>query len=181
MRSLVLTTLVVIVISSCASKPSKNVITNLLPNSTEGIIVGTISVEMKSPIYNSYFFHYNKVLEDSFDVYENRIWIYPNQMIKKKHDADYVDGSKAVYLFSVKEFAGNYQFSLVKFNDNAAPIYLKSFEKTLDFPFEIKKGKVTYFGEIYLDTNNGIIEKNDMSDRDLKYFGEKFPNLNIVE
>lgn len=181
MRYISLLFLVVLTFSSCAVRPSRNIPTAATLGSNEGMIVGTISIEKSRPVYNSYYFHYNRMLEDSYDTYEKKIWIFSSQWLKVKHKPDYVDGNKAVYLYSIKEVQGKYQFSLVRLHENGGSLYQKLYEKTMNFPFEIEKGKVKYLGELYLDVRSPFIELNDKRERDLKYFKEKYPLLKIAE
>ncbi|WP_333661734.1 hypothetical protein [Chishuiella changwenlii] len=165
--------------SSCATLPSKNIPQELDLNTNDGMIVGTLSFKNQKPIFNSYLYFYTGNDIDRF-YGQKSVRINPEQTIKMKFKPDFFDQEKAVYYFSIKEKEGKYQFTFLRVSSQT------SYKHTLlDIPinidFNLEKGKVKYFGEIYFDYSNKNIILSDQSLRDLPLLKNKFPKLNIVE
>ncbi|MDR0227659.1 MAG: hypothetical protein LBI72_01110 [Flavobacteriaceae bacterium] len=169
-----------LILSSCATTPANKIPEIFMNNNVEGMIVGTISIEDRRPIFNQYFLHYDLEGENNVSMWR-MITIRPEQIIRLKLHPDFRDGGKAVYLFSVKATAGDYHFSKMRLHDNGGSLYQRSYNIPINFPFKIEPGKVKYFGEIYLDFKGDVLMLSNKKERDLKYFEQRFPGLKIVE
>ncbi|MDR2223400.1 MAG: hypothetical protein LBE34_11785 [Flavobacteriaceae bacterium] len=180
MKKVLLCLILTLILSSCATTPASKVPEIFISNNVEGMIVGTISIEDRRPIFNQYFLHYNSEGDDDLSI-SRMITIRPEQIVKVKLHPDFRDGSKAVYLFAVKEIAGNYYFSMMRLHDNGGSLYQRTYKIPINIPFKIEPGKAKYFGEIYLDFKGEVLMVSNKKERDLKYFEQRFPGLKIIE
>ncbi len=167
---------ILLLFASCATTPSATIPTNF-SSSTQGMLVGTIAIENKKPIFHQYFFHY--LGENDKDItIKKMLTIRPEQMLKMKFKPDFAENNKAIYFFSITENAGKYHFSTLRLHENGG--YIQNVMKVpMDINFTIEKGKVKYIGEIYFNYNKRLILLNDESQRDLVKFKEKYPALQI--
>lgn len=177
MRKILLILTLGIIINSCATLPSTKIPQTFSTNNENGMIIGSIAFNKEKPIFNGYFFYY--VGEEIKKITARKgISIKPEQMSKMKFKPDFFDGNKAVYYFSIIEPEGEYTFSNFRIHENGGFV-----QSTGDIPinieFKIKKGKVKYLGEIYVNYNNSLVELNNQRKRDLVKLKEKFPNLKI--
>lgn len=166
-----------LLITSCANLPSTNIPQNFTPLNNEGMVIGALSFKNEKPIFNGYSLYYTG--ENITDLkIKNRIYITPEQMVKMKFKPDFFDNEKAVYYFSITEKEGQYNFSYFSTFINGGYIQ-KNGSVPINIPFKIKKTKVLYIGEVYVDYNNHKIILIDKKDRDIPRLKEKFPNLKI--
>lgn len=179
MYKIIVLIIVFLVTISCATLPSKNIPQEINTNSNDGMIVGTMSFKNEKPIFNGYLYFYTG--EDIDNFYGQKlVRINPEQTLKMKFKPDFFDNDKAVYFFSIKEKYGKYQFTTFRLFSNGG-----FSNSTLDIPinidFNIEKGKVKYFGELYFDYKNKKLSLSNQGFRDLPMLKNKFPNLNIDE
>lgn len=171
--------IIFLITTSCATLPSNNIPQEINTYSNDGMIVGTMSFKNEKPIFNSYLYFYTGEDIDNFYV-QKSVRINPSQTVKMKFKPDFFDNEKAVYFFAIKEKNGKYQFTTFRVFSNGGLS-----NSTLDLPinidFNIEKGKVKYFGELFFDYKNGKLSLSNQSSRDLPLLKNKFPNLNIEE
>jgi hypothetical protein len=175
-------TLIVVVTSifiRCATLPSKTIPTNYDVNSSNGLVIGAITFDKKAKnIYNSYSFYYSKVGGVEYDSpKKNKIKINPEQTYWMQFKPDFFEDNKAVYYFSVDREDGDYEFYAISLFENGVS-YSQSQIIRIKIPFSVKKGKVKYLGEIYLNQDNKL-EFSNKSERDLPKINELFPTLMI--
>lgn len=178
MKKLILILFVYSLISSCSTSPSVLIPQSLNKNSNNGMLVGTIAIENKKPIFNQYFFHYLGNNDKSIST-KRMITIRPEQMVAMKFKPDFFDENKAVYYFSITEVQGKYKFSSLRLHNNGG--FIQSIgDIPMNITFHIEKGKVKYLGEIYFNYSNRAVRLYEKRERDIPKFKEKFPNL-IIE
>ena len=166
-------------LKSCATLPSKNIPQNYKEKNVNGLIVGAISFDKKAKkIYNSYTFYYSKIGGNEYDnPKKNKIKINPEQTFWINFKPDFFDEDKAVYYFSVDREDGNYEFYAISLFENNVS-FSQSYLMRIKIPFSIKKGKVSYLGEIYLDKESKL-EFLNKSERDLIKLNQLYPTLMI--
>lgn len=150
------------------SSPSKNLKTTY-DSETEGMIVGTICIEKK--MYNIFTFNY------CYDV--PSINNYPNSkdfFTYKNSNGDFNENGNVYYLFTIAKPAGKYKFFEIKIFNNMRndPSTIKI---PIDMKFEIEKGKVTYFGELKINTQKKSYTRESQIDRDREWFAKKIPQI----
>lgn len=177
MKNLFYSTLICVLLISCATLPSKNIPQEYNSNEKNGMIIGAIAIKNEKPIFNGYMFYYTGPDIDKISV-NKMIRISPEQTLKMKFKPDFFDNSKAVYYFSIEEAEGQYSFSNLRLFENGG-LYNSTANIPINIVFDIEPGKVKYIGEIFVDYKKSIITLNDKRDRDLKKLAEKFPNLKI--
>jgi len=164
---------------SCATLPSNNIPHEIDTYSSDGMIVGTMSFKNEKPIFNGYLYFYTGENIDRF-YGQKAVRVNPAQTIKMKFRPDFFDQEKAVYFFSIKERYGKYQFSIFRLFSNTS--YSNSLlDIPIEIDFNIEKGKVKYFGELYFDYRNRTLTFSDQSSRDIPLLQSKYPHLKIEE
>lgn len=162
---------------ACSTAPSKNIPNNYSTNSANGLIVGSVSIMDEKPRYNSYFVHYREIGSKKI----GSIRISPEQIIKMRFVPDFFEGSKAVYLFSFEKPEGNYEFFRLDFFTNSGYAPLQRLDKSSEFslPFQARSGKITYVGEIVIDSKSSkqYKEVNNKYDRDIAALSEKISGI----
>ncbi len=168
-----------LIFNACATLPSKTIPINYNENNNNGLVIGAITFDKKAKkIYNSYSFYYSKIGGKEYDTpKKNKIKINPAQTYWMMFKPDFFDNNKAVYYFSVDREDGDYEFYAISLFENNVS-YSQSQVMRIKIPFSIKKGKVNYIGEIYLDKDNNI-EFSNKSERDLSKLNLLFPTLKI--
>ena len=79
---------------SCASQPSTQIPTSFDPNSSDGMVIGTIAFKNEKPIFNGYLFYY--VGKDDTKISPNKmISISPEQIVAMKFNPNFYDQEKA--------------------------------------------------------------------------------------
>lgn len=180
MKKIILIVVITLMFNSCATLPSKTIPTNYDSNNNKGLVIGAITFDKKAKkIYNSYSFYYSKIGGAEYDNPKiNKIKINPEQTYWMQFKPDFFDENKAVYYFSVDREDGDYEFYAISLFENGVS-YSQSQFMRIKIPFSIKKGKVNYLGEIYLDKDN-YLEFSNKSERDLPKINQLFPSL-IIE
>lgn len=85
---------------------------------------------------------------------------------------------KRCIFFSIIQPPGDYNFVSLGIFENGGYILSHQFIP-LNINFNIEKGKVKYFGEIYVDYRNQSILFSDQKDRDIPKINNEFPYLKI--
>lgn len=162
---------------SCATLPSITIPKSFNSQSQKGMIVGSIAFKDERPIYNGYIFYYTGKGFENITA-SKMVRIAPEQTFKMKFKPDFFDGDKAVYLFSIQEPEGDYNFATMRIVNMGVAMH-SSADIPIDISFNIEKGKVKYLGELYFDLNQSGIQVSDERVRDLNKLNEKFPDLKI--
>jgi hypothetical protein len=179
MKKIISIFLISLIFNGCATLPSKNIPNIYNENNDNGLIIGAITFDKKAKkIYNSYSFYYSKVeVKEYDDPKKNKIKINPEQTYWMQFKPDFFDNEKAVYYFSIDREDGDYEFYAISLFENGVS-FSQSQVIRITIPFSIKKGKVNYIGEIYLNKDNKL-EFSNKSDRDLVKLNQLYPTLKI--
>lgn len=191
MKNLILTTFTILTLISCAIVPSKNLSSeNFKLNENQGAIAGVIGILKRTYSSGSNIYYTNEEIEKLISQDKNNKQKFAFQIgtgasapqaiadFEKNKDDKYV-----YFFFVLKEQPGNYKFNEYTFFFNSGHI-----QELVDYPikqnleFNIEKGKIKYFGTIYLDSKNrDLIYTNEFKNFDLQKFKKKLPHLNIIE
>lgn len=152
-------------------------------SSQNGLAVGTITFESTAPKNDIYRFFYEAASGDKKFKSKNKGKITIKGRNDKNESAfsgDFASGQ--TYLFVIEREPGSYAFTQYNYLDHIGSNGMVSSSKEFAIPFEIKKGEITYIGELdYKD----LAEKGsprifvaDYFARDLPEFKKKYPAIN---
>ncbi len=136
---------------------------------SEGMIVGTICIDKK--IYNGYKFLYGENIASYNDIPHNR-----DEFEYKNDVADFKKRGKTYYLFNIIKPEGRYKFYKMRIFNNSR-VDQNFIEVPMYFPFEIEKGKTTYFGQLTINTKKKKYTVENQIERDRKFFAKKKPQI----
>ncbi|WP_395051927.1 hypothetical protein [Flavobacterium sp.] len=159
----------IILVQSCAvaSLPSKPM--NFTKSSENGLLVGSVTFPTNKPNFDGYFFklQYNKSQE--FEIDRNQI-------------GQLDDGR--TYLFAIKRPVGDFEISSVRlasisiFRAGNYEVKIGGFS----IPYEIKKGEITYIGNIYFNDQDKrcdtVVKLNNKFKRDIDALKTIQPSIN---
>jgi len=156
--------------------------TAFTPSAEKGLAIATITFEGDTPVNDIYRFLYNAQSGDKSFKKRNAGKIIINGRPKngKGFNGDFND--KRSYLVVIEREPGSYAFTQYTYLDHLGSNGIVSSSKLFSIPFEIKKGEITYLGELdYKD----VVERGtprifvaDYYTRDLPEFKKKYPAVN---
>ena len=156
--------------------------TGFTPSAEKGIAIATITFEGDVPVNDIYRFFYNAQSGDKKFKKQNagKIMINGRQNKEKGFNGDF--NNKKSYLVVIEREPGSYAFTQYSYLDHLGSNGMVSSSKLFAIPFEIKKGEITYVGEMdYKD----LAEKGtpriyvaDYYTRDIPEFKKKYPGVN---
>jgi hypothetical protein len=171
--------LLAVLVTACGSKQTTPTPVTLAPSPEKGLAIGTITFEGDVPSNDIYRFFYEATSGDKKFKKANagKIIISGRTDGKSTFNGDFND--KKTYLFIIEREPGTYAFNQYAYLDHLGPTGAVSSSKLFAIPFEIKKGEITYMGELdYVD----LIKKGDIRiyvadyyKRDIPEFKKKFP------
>ena len=174
--------LLAILATACGSQQTTPTPETLAPSPEKGLAIGTITFEGDVPLNDIYRFFYEATSGDKKFKKANagKIIISGRSDGKSGFNGDFND--KKTYLFIIEREPGTYAFNQYAYLDHLGPSGTVSSSKKFAIPFEIKKGEITYMGELdYVDR----IQKGDIRiyvadyfKRDLPEFKKKYPQAN---
>jgi len=148
----------------------------------KGLAIGTITFESKAPKNDIYRFFYEPTSDDKKFVKKNsgKIMIKArNEKNNRGFSGDFAEGQS--YVFVIEREPGKYAFNQHTVLNRIGSMGQVSYSKKYAVPFEIKKGEVTYLGELsYNDLSepgSPRIVVYDRYDRDLTELKKKYPNI----
>jgi len=152
------------------------------PSAEKGLAIGTITFEGDTPVNDIYRFFYKSQTGDKKFKKSNEGKIVINGRDNKNGGFNGDFNSKKSYLFVIEREPGSYAFTQYNYLDHIGSNGMVSSSKEFAIPFEIKKGEITYIGELdYKD----LAEKGsprifvaDYFARDLPEFKKKYPAIN---
>lgn len=167
---------------SCSGKKNYDASpTAITPPSEKGLAIGTITFEGDMPVNEIYRFFYEPTAGDKKFKKNNSGKIIFNTPHKTNTGWNGDFGNKKSYLVIIEREAGAYAFNRYSYLNRLGPTGEVSYSNDFAIPFEIKKGSITYFGEInYVDQavkGSPRIFVADYFDRDIKEFKAKYPNV----
>ncbi|RDI06907.1 hypothetical protein [Flavobacterium sp. AG291] len=164
--------------SGTADKPAEA----FSSTSENGLAVGTITFEGDVPRNDIYRFLYKPASDDKKFVKKNEGKIEVKARNEKNDRAftgDFADGK--TYLFVIERAPGKYSFNQHTVLSGLGSMGNVNFSKTYGIPFEIKKGEITYLGELsyndFAQPGDPRIVVYDRYDRDLAELKKKYPNI----
>lgn len=191
MKNVIVIIIAMMTLLSCATVPSKNLNKeNFSLGENEGAIAGVVGILKRTYSTGSRIFYTNGDIEKLIDQDQNN---------KQKHSFFIGTGAKAphtiadfqrsnddkyVYFFFVlKEKPGNYRFNEYTFFFNSGYTQeLVTYPVKDPLNFTIEKGKIKYFGTLFLDSKNrNLIYTDTHKQTDLQEFAEKLPQLPITQ
>lgn len=166
----------------CGSASSDKVPETFTSASQKGLAAGTITFESPMPKNDIYRFFYEATSGDKKFKNANA-----GKIIIKARNGENQSGfngdfnNKQTYLFVIEREPGTYAFNQYSYLDHIGPNGMVNASKLFAIPFEIKKGEVTYLGEL---SYNDLAEVGTPRlvvygryDRDLAEFKKKYPNI----
>ncbi|OOV20648.1 hypothetical protein BXU10_13995 [Flavobacterium sp. LM4] len=151
--------------------------------SSDGIVVGSITFTQEKARFNSYFtyFHSLDSIQKVSKENSRELQISPDQTWKLKHSGELNKGR--TYLFAFKRKPGKYEVSNVRLATVGMGYAVRDNQISgFSIPFEVKKGQITYIGEINLNEfalkNDTLISLKDNYERDINAIKTKQPTVN---
>ncbi|TRW23269.1 hypothetical protein FMM05_13805 [Flavobacterium zepuense] len=151
-------------------------------SSPKGLVVATITFEGDVPSNDIYRFFYEAQSGDKKFKKQNsgKIVIKGRENGESAFNGDF--NNKKSYLIVLEKDPGSYAFTQYSFLDHIGPNGMVSDSNKFAIPFEVKKGEITYIGELsYVDRaqkGSPRIFVADYFNRDLPEFKKKFPGIN---
>jgi len=180
--SYILLPLLLLLIGCNAASTDAVPATGFTPSAEKGIAIATITFEGDVPVNDIYRFFYNAQSGDKKFKKQNagKIMINGRQNKEKGFNGDF--NNKKSYLVVIEREPGSYAFTQYSYLDHLGSNGMVSSSKLFAIPFEIKKGEITYVGELdYKD----LAEKGtpriyvaDYYTRDIPEFKKKYPGVN---
>lgn len=146
------------VMQGCAAK-SMPAMMKFDRNSEKGLLVGSVTFPIESARFDNYFF---RLTDDTSAEFQ----ITPDAM-RGKHKGELESGK--TYLFVIERPVGSYHIPSIRFYTGGNRTnYLGGFS----IPYEIKKGEITYIGNIYFNEYEETVNKmikliHNESERDI--------------
>lgn len=148
----------------------------------KGLAVGTITFESKAPKNDIYRFFYEPTTDDKKFIKKNdgKVMIKArNGKNERAFNGDFAEGQS--YVFVIEGEPGKYAFNQHTVLNHIGSMGQVSYSKKYAIPFEIKKGEITYLGELsYNDLSepgSPRVVVYDRFDRDLNELKKKYPNV----
>jgi hypothetical protein len=166
----------------CGSASTHKAPETFTASSQNGLAVGTITFESTTPKNDIYRFFYEATSGDKKFKNKNKGKIVIKGRNDKNESAlsgDFAAGQ--TYLFVIEREPGTYGFVQYSYLDHIGQSGMVKSSKLFEIPFEVKKGEITYLGEL---SYNDLAEIGtprlvvyDRYERDLTEFKKKYPNL----
>lgn len=163
------------IIQSCAvsSLPSQTLTFNK-ETAENGLLVGSITFPQEKAKFNGYFFRLTGNTSAEFQ-------IKPEQITKMKHKGQTDNGR--TYFFIIERPEGKYEIPSVRLFGNSGMIALQrtNYVGGFSIPYEIKKGEITYIGNInfneYAEKGEKIVTLENKFERDIVEFKKLQPSI----
>lgn len=178
-RSLLLFT--AIILTACSSASTDKAPETFTATSNNGLAIGTITFEGDTPVNDIYRFFYKAQSGDKKFMKRNAGKIIINGRANKESGFNGDFNNKKTYLYIIEREPGTYAFTQYNYLDHLGANGMVSSSKLFAIPFEIKKGEITYVGEMaYKDMAEKGTPRIFVADyytRDLPEFKNKYPNI----
>jgi hypothetical protein len=183
MKLLLIGFLSLFLLNSCAVSGVSSEPMNFQNGATEnGLIIGSITFTNAKPRFNAYFIGFGS-LESDIKITRNNskvIKIAPHQTVKLVHSGELNEGR--TYLFAFERPPGKYELSNIRLSSiGYGGTVRDNFIDKFSIPFEVKKGEITYIGEIglneYASKGDSLVKLGDNYRRDIDAIKIKQPNI----
>lgn len=189
MKNIIVLLLAFIVLISCSSIPSGELSADKFKlNEDEGGIAGVIGILKKTYSSNSNIYYTNDeieklIKEDKYNKYKYRVFLATSALAPQSI-ADFEKDKKDPYVyffFILKQKPGNYKFNAYSFFFNSGYIQENvEYEIQPNIDFNIEKGKIKYFGTIFLNSKTRqISHTKEFKEYDIQKFKEKLSHIVI--
>lgn len=174
--------LCLVLTTGCKTNTTDSVPETFTTTSEKGLAIGTITFEGEKPVNDIYRFFYEPTSGDKKFIRQNdgKIEIKARVDNERIYSGDF--DNKKTYLFVIEREPGSYAFTQYNYLDHIGYRGMVSNSKKFAIPFDIKKGAITYIGELtYIENaqpGTPRIVIWDKFDRDKKEFKKKYPNIN---
>lgn len=145
-----------------------------------GLVIGSITFTNEKARSNSYFTYFHSLDSVKKISRENsrELQISPDQTWKVRHSGELNNGK--TYLFAFERVPGKYEVSKVRLATVGMGGAVRDNQiANFSIPFEVKKGEITYVGEINLNEyalkDEKLISLNDNYERDIQAIKLKQP------
>ena len=172
---------ILLLIIGCKSASSEKPVEAFSSTSENGLAVGTITFESDAPKNDIYRFLYKPTSDDKKFIKKNegKVEIKARDGKKRAFKGDFANGQS--YTFVIERAPGKYNFTQHTVLDGLGSMGNVNFSKVYGIPFEIKKGEITYLGELsYNDLaqpGSPRIVVYGRFERDLAELKKKYPNI----
>lgn len=170
-----------LLIMGCKSTSVDKPVAAFSASSENGLAVGTITFESEAPKNDIYRFLYKPTSDDKKFIKKNegKIEIKARNGKKRGFTGDFANGQS--YTFVIERAPGKYNFFQHTVLSGLGSMGNVNFSKEYGIPFEIKKGEITYLGEL---SYNDLAQPGaprivvyGRFDRDLSELKKKYPNI----
>jgi len=172
---------IIVIVSGCSSASSDSAPQTFNAASDKGLAIGTITFEGDTPVNDIYRFFYMANVGDKKFMKRNAGKIIINGRANKEGGFNGDFNNKKTYLYVIEREPGAYAFTQYNYLDHLGSHGMVTSSKTFAIPFEIKKGEITYIGEMaYKDVAEKGTPRIFVADylaRDLPEFKTKYPNI----
>jgi hypothetical protein len=168
---------VLFILASCSSSGGIN--KDFVPSTQKGLAVGTVTFEGDIPVNDIYRFFYQPVTTDKKEKrkHSGKIEIKARKDNQSAFNGDF--NNAKTYLFIIEAEPGKYEFNQYNYLDHIGYTGMVYTSKEFSIPFEIKKGEITYIGELaYRDAarpGETRIYVSGYFERDINEFKNKYP------
>lgn len=175
----------IILVQSCAvSALQSEPMTFSKETSQNGMLIGSITFPTEKPKFNGYFIRVSNINADEKIAKKNstEIHISPEQIVRMKHKGQLDNGR--TYLFAIERPEGKYEFPSVRLftNSGFAALQRTNYSGSFSIPFDIKKGEITYVGNIIFNErageNDTLVSYKNNYKRDIEEMKKIQPSVN---
>lgn len=133
-----------------------------------GLVMGSITFPKEKARFNGYFIQISGKNADKKIAkrHSTEMPISPAQFLKMKHIGELDNG--LTYVFAMERPIGEYSISGIRLFNNYGYLVKETFIKDFNIPFEVKKGEITYIGNILFDEELPINEHPVKLSKNLK-------------
>lgn len=140
--------LLLVMMVSCRPAAADEVPATFDAGAENGLAVGTITFEGDAPRNDIYRFFYEPAEGDSKFIKKNdgKIEIRTRVKSERAYNGDF--NNSKTYLFVINRPPGKYAFTQYNYLDHIGYTGMVNNSKKFAIPFEIKRGEITYIGEL---------------------------------
>lgn len=171
-----------LLLAGCNSASTSVAPQSFSSSSEKGLAIGTITFEGDTPANDIYRFFYGPASGSKKFIKRNsgKVMMQSGRENGRQFTGDF--NNRKTYLFVIEAEPGNYAFTHYNYLDHIGPTGMVRNSRKFAIPFEIRKGKIAYIGELTykdkVDEGSPKIFVSGAFDRDIKEFKKKFPQIN---
>lgn len=170
-----------LLLAGCSTSSTTTAPDKFDSTSNKGLIVGTLTFDADMPKNDIYRFFYEPVTDDKKFKKKNDGKIMIKARIKNERGFNGDFNDKKTYLFVIQGEPGQYAFNDYAILNHIGEMGTMSFSRLFAIPFEIKKGEISYVGELTYhqaaEAGAPRITVSDNYETDLEQLKIKFPQI----